>query len=68
MWWIRKKEDKVILVINKREGRACLCGKYLLGYRDKGRAVAALVTSQIMAQGGLKWSDFELVNEADNGP
>jgi hypothetical protein len=64
MWWIRLKADKKVLVINHREGKGCVTGKYLLGYKDKGRAITALRVSGIMTKMGLRFRDLELVNQA----
>ena len=62
MWWIRYKETGEILVLNKRVGRPTVLGETVLGYLDRGRAIAALRTSGIMAANGLRFAELELFN------
>lgn len=62
MWWMRFKADGKPFVITLRSGYSSIHGRYGLGYRDRGRVIAALRMSGELAKRGLLWTDLELVN------
>jgi len=65
MWWIRFRESKEILVLNKRLGLPSVLGEYVLGYKDRSHAIRSLRASGVMVTRGLLFTDLELFSGAN---